>query len=556
MIHVHRMAVIGCVLGLCLTPALQGQSETAAIRQAIGRELASRSPPATDGPAGGRSLAAWTSTRRFYADRGDRPAWIGSGGSLSGVRALTAALGRAGEQGLEPGDYPAATLRELLLTPPTDANGLAFLDVTATFAFFRFGDDLAQGRVAPARVDTMWSAAPRSLDLSTRLATALDSNRVAHLIEMLAPPQAGATQLRAALARYRAIAAGGGWPAVSGGSPLGPGSEGSRVETLRQRLAATADLAFPTGEVFDSTLQEAVERFQARHGLEADGIVGRATLAALNTPVGDRIRQLELNLERWRWLPRELGDRYVMVNSAAFSLEVVDSGCTSLVASVIAGRKDWPTPITTGVLTDVVFNPRWNIPRSIALREILPAARRDPGYLTREGIHVMDGATEVDPASIPWNALVDSAFSFRFWQEPGPRNPLGQIRFGVSNHFGVALHDTPNQSTFQLRNRMFSHGCIRVAGAADLAAYVSHGVPGWGAAAPDSVQAAVSGLVERRVDVPQPIPVYLCYWTAWMDADGTVEFRPDVYGWDAKLAQSLGRPARERTGTRASGTGH
>jgi murein L,D-transpeptidase YcbB/YkuD len=498
----------------------------------------------------------WTLTRQFYARRMGRPAWwIGAGRSDAPLRELTWALGRAAEQGLDSTDYPIPALRAFVAAPGTDPDSLAVLDVTATFAFFRYAADLTLGRVVPTVVDTMWAAGPRSIDLVARLAVALDSNRMAQVLEVLAPPQAGAVRLRAALSAYRKLAAGGGWPQVAAGPPLAIGADGARVGELRRRLSAAGAFVPANASVFDSIVQHAVERFQARHGLEVDGIVGRATLAALNVPVADRIRQLELNLERWRWLPRELGIRYIVVNSAAFSLEVVDSGCTSLAASVIAGRKGWPTPITSGALTDVVFNPRWNIPRSIALREILPAARRDPSYLAREGIHVMNGASEVDPASIQWDAVEGSTFGFRFWQEPGPRNPLGQIRFGVSNHFGVALHDTPNRETFQLRTRMFSHGCVRVAGAADLAAYVLRAVPGWGAAAADSVQAAVSRMLERRVEVPELIPVYLTYWTAWADADGTVEFRPDSYGWDAKLRTSLGRLTRERIGTRASGTG-
>jgi murein L,D-transpeptidase YcbB/YkuD len=550
MTRVRGTTIAICGAGLCLAVVLRGQSVSDEIQRSLARELASRPPPAGGISLGGRSLTAWALARRFYADRQNQPAWIAAQDGRSEIRALATALERAAEHGLAPGDYPTATLHGLLAAPDTQPDSLAALDVTATFAFFLFGSELAQGRVVPASVDTMWSAAPRRVDLVAELAAALDSGRVAATIERLAPPQPGAVRLRAARGRYRDIEGRGGWSQVPAGPPLSLGATGIRVEALRHRLAATGDLTAVGGDVFDAIVQDAVERTQASYGLEMDGVVGPMTLAALNVPVADRIQQLELNLERWRWLPAELGDRYIAVNAAAFTLQVVEAGCTVLVAPVIAGRVDWPTPITSGTLTDVAFNPRWNIPRSIAVREMLPIVRRDPGYLARVGIHVMSDATdqavELDAAAISWNAVVDSSFGYRLWQESGPENPLGRVRFGVSNRFGVALHDTPNQESFTPRQRGFSHGCVRVAGAQELAAYVLGPTPGWGENAADSVLGILSQPGERRVPVPQPVPVYLNYWTAWVDDDGAVQFRPDVYGWDSELAAALRGASRDR----------
>ena len=552
MMRPWRVGFVCWAIGLWLTAGVRAQSLADDVQARLARQLASDRPPAVLGVAGGWSRRAWVLTRQFYAQREGRPGWIFAAGFDKPLQDLIQVLARAEEQGLDSADYPIPRLLASLAGPRADPDSLALLDLTATFAFFRFGADLALGRVSPAAVDTMWAAAPRSVDLVTRLAGALDSNRVALAVEALAPPQAGAVRLRAGLARYREIAARGGWADVPAGPPLTLGAEGPRVVALRERLAATGQLPL-VGALFDSTVLEAVERAQARHGLEVDGVVGPATLAALNVPVADRIRQLELNLERWRWLPFELGDRYIAVNSAAFTLAVIDSGCTLFVAPVIAGRVDWPTPITSGTLTDVVFNPRWNIPRSIAVREVLPAVRRDPMYLARQGIHVMSDATELDPALIHWDRVGDSAFAYWFWQEPGPRNPLGRIRFGISNRFGVALHDTPNQGPFRLRTRVFSHGCVRVAGAEALAAYVLGAVPGWGVNAEDSVRVAVSQPIERFVPVPQSMPVYLDYWTAWVDEDGTVQFRPDVYRWDAELAAALRGAYLRRVAPNTSG---
>ena len=194
----------------------------------------------------------------------------------------------------------------------------------------------------------------------------------------------------------------------------------------------------------------------------------------------------------------------------------------------------------SGTLTEVVFNPRWSIPRSIAVQEVLPAVRRDSTYLARTGIHVLSDTTaeavELDPPAIDWGRIPDSAFAYRLWQEPGPTDPLGRIRFTVSNRFGIALHDTPSPELFRSRTRVFSHGCVRVAGVAELAVYLLRGLPGW---TDDSARTAVVQRGERRVTVPEPIPVHVGYWTAWVDGDGTVQFRPDVYGWDAELAAAL-----------------
>lgn len=546
-----------CVAGFWLAAGVHGQSSAGPVQRRLSRAIESGRVPAALAPYSGRNGTIWPLTRGFYAQRDARPAWTSAAGDARQVRELLGALEQAEAQGLDAGDYPLVVLRTLLDAPGTDPDTLAELDLLATAAFFRFANDVAVGRVVPSVVDTVWAAASRSLDLVERLGVALDSGRVRASLLELAPSQPGAARLREALARYRDIAARGGWPEVPPGPPLTLDAAGSRVEILRRRLAATGDLTRAGGGVFDSAVREAVERVQSRYGLNVDAIVGPATLAALNVPVAERIRQLKLNLERWRWLPPGLGDRYITVNSASFTLEVVEAGCTVLLAPVISGRVDWPTPIVSGMLTDVAFNPRWNIPRSIAVRELLPIVHRDPAYFVRQGIHVMsdvtENAIELDPMSIRWAAVQASTFRYRLWQEPGPRNPLGRIRFGVSTRFGVKLHDTPNRASFALRSRVFSHGCVRVAGAQELAVHVLRGRTGWGPSAEDSVAAALARPLERRIEVPQPIPVYLTYWTAWVDEDGVTQFRPDVYGWDAKLARALRGIGRDHQESAASG---
>jgi murein L,D-transpeptidase YcbB/YkuD len=314
------------------------------------------------------------------------------------------------------------------------------------------------------------------------------------------------------------------------------------VAVLRARLVSEADLApgDDSGDVYDAAAVQAVRRFQARHGLDPDGVLGAETLAALNVPVSKRIRQIELNLERWRWLPRSLGLRYVMVNSAAFTLEVVDSARQLMTMRAIVGRSDRPTPIVSGRITGVIFDPVWNVPRSIAVEEMLPLVRRNPRHLEQHAITVFEdssrAALQVDPATIDWAAMTQESFNLQLRQAPGGDNPLGGVKVVFGSRFNVAIHDTPLRSLFRERVRTFSHGCIRVDRAADLVTYLLQDSVRWTG---DSVRARMAITTEGAVTLPRSVPVHLSYWTALVDDDGTVQFRDDVYGWDARLADAL-----------------
>jgi murein L,D-transpeptidase YcbB/YkuD len=492
--------------------------------------------------------SVWEAVERFYQARGFKPVWLREGGGVaaSSVRELLRALANAGAAGLDPADYPTSAA-DALLRASADSDSAAALEITATYALLKYGIDVALGRVVPGAVDTMWSASTRRPDPVTLLGAAVDAPRFRWILASLGPMQRGASDLRTALATYRRIASRGGWPGVPSGPALRLGSSGPRVRALHQRLLVTGDLAtLDSSDAFGQPTDSAVRRFQSRHGLDPDGIVGARTLSALNVSARARVRQLALNLERWRWLPRDLGPRYLMVNAAAYDLVLTDSGRIVDTYAVIVGRKDWPTPIVSAGLTVIVFNPRWNIPRSIALAEVLPAERRDSGYVARQRIHVLsdttDHARELDPDSVDWRAVTDSTFALRLWMEPGPGNPLGRIRLAVPNRFNIALHDTPDTALFAEPARAFSHGCVRVAGVARLAATLARTLTDW---PEDSVQAALVSPEERQLRLSRPVPVHFVYWTSWVDADGTVQFRPDEYGWDAELERAItarGRP--------------
>jgi murein L,D-transpeptidase YcbB/YkuD len=316
----------------------------------------------------------------------------------------------------------------------------------------------------------------------------------------------------------------------------------ARVVQLRQRLMSSGDLTLegPDPEIYDTALVQAVERFQLRHGLEADGVVGAKTLEALNAPVQQRIDQILINMERWRWMPDDLGDRYILVNLAGFELDVVEDGSTVLDMRVVVGKTYRRTPVFSGRMTYLDFNPYWHVTPTIARKDILPKIQADPGFLKTDGMRVFDGwgedAREINPEIVDWSLIEPKTLTFKFRQDPGPKNALGRVKFMFPNQFNVYLHDTPSRDLFQRTVRTFSSGCIRVERPLELAEYLLHDDPGWSRARIDSVIAAGKALT---VVLPKAIPVHLTYSTVWFGEGGTLHFRDDIYGRDALVAQAL-----------------
>lgn len=477
-------------------------------------------------------VADTTATRRFYAAREFRPVWTDESGDRPAAAALADLVAGAAEDGLDSLRYALPAIRARL-GRQTEPDSLARLEAALTRMAFTYATDLALGRVDPAGLDPSWTRdTTRSREVARAVAAALAGPDPVAELARLRPAHGGYTALRTALARYRRIVSAGGWVPVSAGPDLAPGDRGERVRELAARLAAEGDLV-----ASEHRIEDAVRRFQARHGLPPSGAVDAATLRALNVPAADRARQIEINLERWRWLPADLGARYVMVNAAAFEAVAVENGRAVLAMRAIVGREDWPTPITSGRLTEVTVNPSWYVPRTIAVAEILPLARADRSYLRRAGFRVYRGVRRVDPAAIDWAAVPDSAFPYRFVQAPGPGNPLGAVKLAFDNPFAVALHDTPARALLADPVRIFSHGCVRLERAVDLAAWLLAG-EGWAA---DSVHAAIASGVGRSVALAAPVSAHVVYWTAWADDAGLMHFRPDVYGWDRRLGRALER---------------
>jgi murein L,D-transpeptidase YcbB/YkuD len=474
---------------------------------------------------------AWDEMRRFYQKRQYQPAWSDVNGPRPQAEALTRAIASvAAAEGLDPRRYQSEKLAGLLsqmkedksLESPEAQRRLADLDVEMSFIYLTLAAHTAIGRVQPETLRIPWEDQSRNVDLDARLEKALQEDDMAASLRSLAPPNPRYARLRDALAHYKEIAGRGGWPKVP--ADLEKGAQGAGALALRNRLIAEGDLPpVPEGQqpspAFDDAVAQAIARFQQRHGLEPDGKLGEDTVAELNVPVQERIRQIEINLERWRWLPSTLGDSYVWVNVPEFRMELYDEGRKAIDMAVVVGKQQSQTPVFSDMMEYLELNPEWNIPPSIAEGEILPKLASDPGYLASHNMEfVGEGANQ------------------RIRQRSGPDNPLGQVKFMFPNEHDVYLHDSPADHLFSREERDFSHGCVRLERPVQLAEYLLRDKPEWGGT---KVREAIVSGEHRTVKLPKKLPVHILYFTAWVEDNGVVHFRKDVYGHDQKLAAAL-----------------
>jgi murein L,D-transpeptidase YcbB/YkuD len=493
----------------------------------------------------------------FYERRIYQPAWSKENGPLPQVDSLIRALQDAHLEGLNAEDYHLEKIQFILdaihqdqkIHKPLQVAALVDLDLLCTDAFLIYGAHLLSGRVNPVTIHSEWNARRKEADLAGVLEESLYKKEIKESLQSFVDIL-GYKRIRQALARYRKIAEEGGYVFVPQGPKMQMGDRGERIISLRKRLIASGDL--PSGPIedessFDLALDRAVRRFQNRYGLDVDGVVGPASLKELNIPVEDRIQQIVVNMERWRWLPQTLGTRYILVNIANFELEVVEDGQIFISMRAVVGRPYRRTPVFSDKMSCLVFNPYWNVPKGIAAKDILPAVRKNIDYLKEKDIRVYQGwgaeAKEIDPQTIDWSKVTAANIPYRFRQDPGPSNALGRVKFMFPNPYDVYLHDTPARELFSKTERAFSSGCIRVEKAVELAEYVLQGDSKWSHSA---IVAAMDRGVEQTIRLPALIDVHLLYWTAWVEEEGTIHFRRDIYERDKALYKALIEESPER----------
>ena len=496
-------------------------TQSAILNLLVAKEMAGDTPPQV------KSAIA------FYRARDFQPAWSGGAAQEEMAREIQDILAMAHTHGLNDEDYklPSDEFRS------KRGADVAKFDIALTAALLRYASDVRNGRIKPGSVFDDVGLPQSDFDTAAELNKALKAHALVKFLADLPPPQAQYRQLALALAYYRSISDQGGWTEIPGPAPIRLDGKDKRLPLLIKRLGyedpELADNAKPS----PAELLQAVKRFQGRNGLEAQGNVGRETLAALNVPADLRVAQIEANMERWRWMPRQLENRYIAVNVPDQSAEYVKDGEVMLSSKVVVGRKASPTPIARATIVAAVVNPPWNIPGYIAARDLLPHLRRNANYLAAKNMVIMDGPPG-DPhgRTIDWRKVQPATFPYAIRQLAGPATALGALMLDSPNDFDVYLHDTPNKKLFTLDDREISNGCVRVQQIMPLA---SLALTGDADAGMDMINQAIGTHQTQRIELSEPLPVYFLYWTALTGPDGKIQFRPDRNGRDTKLMAAL-----------------
>jgi len=491
----------------------------------------------------------------IYSASGWRPVWTTNDRPTAAARTAVDMLLRARESALDPDDYDAELLdrrlRALAATPTPPARELAWFDAALTVDFSRHLTALRVGRVVPKNLAVGINVQPQRLDLAREIRTALASGRVAELVRDAEPRFIQYRNLKAAYARYRALADRPHVAPISAPKALRPGEHFDAAGALRRRLALEGDVPASTpvpadSELYDAALAGAVAQFQGRHGLAPDSVLGPSTLTAINVPFARRERQIELAMERIRWLPELRSTPFIVVNVPSFQLYAFDSlgttGTPSLTMNVVVGRDQVGrrTPLFERDMKYIVFRPYWVITRSILKQETLPAIRRNSGYMSKQDLEIYSGGGDTGPAVAATPANLDRVArgELGIRQRPGPKNSLGLAKFIFPNDHNVYMHGTPATELFSRARRDFSHGCIRLEDPAKLGVWVLRDPRAW---PPAAVQRAMEGPKPRQVNLAQPLRVIIYYTTAVARTDGSVAFFDDVYRHDARLEQELAK---------------
>jgi murein L,D-transpeptidase YcbB/YkuD len=524
-----RIAMVICLACFSLTAAAQ-KNTAEDIEQLLARDNL---------VINGVDILAQDIVAHMYQDNGFRPYWT----DKSNISELLALIGDAADHGLNPEDYNIGQLRAILEKRKKDPSAeiAAEADIMLSESLIRYGYHRRLGKVKASTIDpniNFRRHAFRDQPPSKTMQEILAADSLQGFIDMAAPSGPFYRNIQGWLRQYRQLAAKGGWPAVAEGPTLRLKDNDSRVAGIRARLAVSGDLpddASKTSTRFDEILKNSVARFQARHSLDADGIVGKQTIAAMNVPIEQRVNQLRASLERLRWVNQEAADTLVAVNIAGFKAFFFQGGELKWSTRAMVGKTYRRTPVFRGDIQYLEFNPTWTIPPGILRNDTLPAIKRDPNYLASKNIRVIDrNGKFVDPATVNWNQYTKGV-PYTLRQDPGPKNSLGTVKFIFPNEHFVFLHDTPHRELFDRPERAFSSGCIRVEDPLSLAELLLDD----DAYQRSDLEAIVASRETQRISPKNRIPVVILYLTASIDTDGNILFYKDVYDRDVKVLNAL-----------------
>ena len=481
-------------------------------------------------------------TTQFYTSYNYQPVWVQNSKVRPEVEQFLTILRNSYQDGLNPADYHVNEINKLLQQIKSlqqtgqivPATLLADLDVTLSDAYLLYSKHIEVGRIDPVTAYPDWQTSHLQVNLVVQYTSAIQQNNLIPNLNKIKPTFSGYDALKKQLAKYQKIAETGGWESIPVGKDLKKGSAGMRVDLLKQRLAFTENYTLPEDEshLFDAALKSAVSQFQAENGIKATGIVDKATLQSLNIPVKERIKQIQLNLHRMRWLPDNLGSNYVWVNIPSYSLVIKNKGINDLTMPVIVGGGGQnKTCVVNSRITTLELNPYWGIPNRIATKEYLAKIQKDPEYLNKHNIRVFSTTTknEVDPSSINWESVSPDKFNYFLRQDPGKKNALGKLKFLFPNDCGIYLHDTSNPNLFGRNARSLSHGCVRVSQPTELANYLIEANANWNSL---KLESAINSGNHKWVKLNNDLPIHIVYYTSWVDDQGKLQFRKDIYKAD------------------------
>ena len=506
----------------------------------------SQTPSSTEGqPIVTRKNFCLTSV---YQLSGQKPFWVSAEGPTGKADVLLHVFAHADSEGLEPKNYDVENLKSIW--DKKEPSALAKLDIMLTYSTVKYLHDIKFGNIAPYSYDPVLfhEAGNVRYNPAETMRELLQAEDMRAFLSSLAPQNRYYKGLKESLRLYKKMT-GIHWNSIENGPSIKPGTTDERLPRIRHNLEVLLDgkdMQIPGKDedsiFYDESLQKDIRLFQMLHGLYVDGIIGAETLAELNVSPEKRIEKILVNMARWRWIDHLLGTNYVLVNIANFTLEGYREGRLDLGLPVIVGTLQQQTPVFSNAIQYVEFNPYWNVPTSIAVKEELPRLRKDPEALVKRSIRLysswQEKASELDSTKIDWQQISKAEMAgFKLRQDPGPGNALGRFKFMFPNQYSVYIHDTPGKNLFNEPRRFFSHGCIRVSQPDLFAGFVLHNTKGdWDKGAIDG--AAASG-VNKIVRLEKAIPIHITYQTVWLDNDSRIHFSKDIYNRDEKLASAL-----------------